>query len=505
MTIFRTIAVYVALSGSLAFGVILPARCDIPNLKAAEQAMATRDYARAATLFTNVLQGDRLEAAMLARVYYERGMAQHELGSLTHAVSDYTNAIWLGALSPTFEAKVFLARAVAELEGNQIARAGTDFDSAIAKDPDLADAYLGRATVRRLQGELEAAIEDYDKAIALHHPAPALVYYGRALANEAAGQSIAAGRDFTAAVKAEPDFAPARTKLIAMGLPVPPQEGLGVMAAPRKPDPMSPITVADAPGLEVALGLGDSGEEATASLAMREDGAGASTEDPLMDAIAETGTSHVPAPDSTETATAAEADSFLRPPAEGLLDGSKSAEAVPPPPDVKIASAGMAPVEEADGSLAPPPAPAEETSTASSAPVPVTPAPAPPVTVAEAAPASPTPAPEEKIAAVLPPPPAEPKKVVSVQKDKGGFYVQIASFQQKELAEKGRLSFGARFPEIAAQVPPSIMSADLGNLGTVYRLRLGPLESATDSANLCATLKKNGQDCIVVPPKHPAG
>ena len=111
MTIFRTIAVYVALSGALAFGVILPARCDIPNLKAAEQAMATRDYARAATLFTNVLQGDRLEAAMLARVYYERGMAQHELGSLTHAVSDYTNAIWLGALSPTFEAKVFLARA----------------------------------------------------------------------------------------------------------------------------------------------------------------------------------------------------------------------------------------------------------------------------------------------------------------------------------------------------------------------------------------------------------
>jgi len=463
--------------------------------------MTARDYARAVTLFTNVLQGDRLEAPVLAQVYFERGMAQHELGSLTQAVSDYTNAIWLGALAPSFEARVFLARGIAELEGNQVSRAETDFESAISKNANLADAYFGRATVRRLQGAPEAAIADYDKAIALKHPAPELVYFGRGLTNNVLGETIAAGRDFTLAVKAEPGFMPARAKLVEMGLPVPPQDGAGLAAAPRSVDPMLPISVATTPGLEVALGIAGDDSEATASLTSNSSGAhtAAEGEDAMMAVIAETGTSH----EVTADPTTAGRDDFLRPPSDGLLDGQADVVAAKPEPEqpeeIDVASAAPAPAPVTSGAATPL---ASESRTAAAVPEPAASAPA---IVADAAPATASPpgAPAAKVPAPEPVP--SKKATVTAATSTGTFFVQIASYQQKELAEKGRLNFGEQFPEIAAQVPPSIVEAELADRGTVYRLRLGPLDSAADSANLCATLKRGGQDCIVVPPARTAG
>lgn len=474
MQTFRTIAVYVALIGTLAFGPILPVFAESADLKAARQALSSGDYARATTLFTNVLQGSGLEPAVLADIYYERGMAQHHQGALTQAISDYTNAIWLGALSADFEGDVFLSRAIAQLEGNQLSRAETDFDSAIAKNPKLVDAYFGRATVRRLQAELDAAIADYDKAIALHHPSLPLVYFGRGLANEALSNTMDAGVDFAQAAKADASFAPARAKLAAMGLPVPaPDPAAATRETPSTG--VAAISVAGTPGLEVALGIAPDDDTATASL--RTDGL---------------------SPADAASAGAPADSEFLRPSSEGLLAGA----------DTDATAGGVSGEAGAEAQIAaalPADEPAPKTETATTADLPPAPAetdaPPPaadaPQDVASAAGGDTG----TKTEASAP----APEPVATAAASVGAFYVQIASFQQKALAEKGRLNFGEKFPEIAVQVPPSIVEADLGPRGIVYRLRLGPLDNAADSAALCTTLKKSGQDCIVVPPSRAAG
>ena len=43
-----------------------------------------------------------------------------------------------------------------------------------------------------------------------------------------------------------------------------------------------------------------------------------------------------------------------------------------------------------------------------------------------------------------------------------------------------------------------IDEAVIGNMGTFYRVRLGPFASAAEPNKLCASLKPEGYDCLVV-------
>ena len=51
---------------------------------------------------------------------------------------------------------------------------------------------------------------------------------------------------------------------------------------------------------------------------------------------------------------------------------------------------------------------------------------------------------------------------------------------------------------VSAGKQASIDEAVIGNMGTFYRVRLGPFANATEPGKLCAVLKPEGYDCLVV-------
>jgi tetratricopeptide (TPR) repeat protein len=51
-----------------------------------------------------------------------------------------------------------------------------------------------------------------------------------------------------------------------------------------------------------------------------------------------------------------------------------------------------------------------------------------------------------------------------------------------------------------ASVEPRIEKTDMGNLGTFYRLQVGPFQDKAESLKLCNALKRSGVDCFLVNP-----
>ena len=51
-----------------------------------------------------------------------------------------------------------------------------------------------------------------------------------------------------------------------------------------------------------------------------------------------------------------------------------------------------------------------------------------------------------------------------------------------------------------ASIEPLIEKTDMGNLGTFYRLQIGPFPDKAESLKLCNALKRSGVDCFLVNP-----
>ncbi len=84
------------------------------------------------------------------------------------------------------------------------------YTRAIQLDPNFADAYNNRGSVKKELGQPAAAIADYDRAIALN-PALARAYYNRGNAKAALGQPAAAIADHDRAIELNPGWAEAYT------------------------------------------------------------------------------------------------------------------------------------------------------------------------------------------------------------------------------------------------------------------------------------------------------
>ncbi len=70
-----------------------------------------------------------------------------------------------------------------------------DYDKAIRLQPDYATAYNNRGVTRGDKGDLEGALQDYDKAICLQ-PDCVMAYYNRGLLYETKRHYVAAIVDF---------------------------------------------------------------------------------------------------------------------------------------------------------------------------------------------------------------------------------------------------------------------------------------------------------------------
>jgi hypothetical protein len=80
----------------------------------------------------------------------------------------------------------------------------------------------------------------------------------------------------------------------------------------------------------------------------------------------------------------------------------------------------------------------------------------------------------------------------------GRYRVQIATVrtqaEAKVLAERVKREHGT----LLASRVPDIDQAVVGNMGSFYRVRVGPFASESESQGVCAKLKSTGLDCLVV-------
>ena len=103
------------------------------------------------------------------------------------------------------DASGFLRRGLASEARGDLVRANEDFDLAIQLEPDLADAWAARASIRSRQGQADKALADLDQAVRLR-PQNARTLVHRATVRLAAKDLKGAREDFDAAVAIEADL-----------------------------------------------------------------------------------------------------------------------------------------------------------------------------------------------------------------------------------------------------------------------------------------------------------
>lgn len=101
----------------------------------------------------------------------------------------------------------YVNRGILKLRRGRIDDAISDFDTAIARDPDEPESYLnkGMATLRLPNG-WDEAVPLFDTAIAKETRRPAIAYYGRAVANELGGRLKQAYLDYRQASRIDPKW-----------------------------------------------------------------------------------------------------------------------------------------------------------------------------------------------------------------------------------------------------------------------------------------------------------
>jgi cell division protein FtsN len=146
-----------------------------------------------------------------------------------------------------------------------------------------------------------------------------------------------------------------------------------------------------------------------------------------------------------------------------------------------------APVQQRVAVQAPPPAVVHP------APAPVAVAPKPAPVAAKPAPVVTKPAPAPVTVAKVTPPPAAPVTAPAVS---GAYVAQIAAFKSQAEAETGWAAFKRNHAAILGGMSPSIVSVDLGEKGTWFRLRTGSFADKAAAAAFCDKLKAEGASCL---------
>lgn len=104
-------------------------------------------------------------------------------------------------------------RGILKLRRGNVDDAIADFDRAMALDPDQPEAYLNKgAALIRLENPAEA-LGLFTAALEYRTTRPAIAHFGRAIANEELGNVRAAYQDYQRASELDPDWQDPRTEL----------------------------------------------------------------------------------------------------------------------------------------------------------------------------------------------------------------------------------------------------------------------------------------------------
>lgn len=138
---------------------------------------------------------------------------QDASNSLTHDTGNCDAALKGGDLMRSDEKKTLVNRGVILNRAGAFEDARADFDAAIAIDDSLAEAYLNRGNSFYLAKRFDAALVDYDRALALAITKPWAAWYNIGLVYEATKKPDMAREAFQNALNANPEFTQAQQKL----------------------------------------------------------------------------------------------------------------------------------------------------------------------------------------------------------------------------------------------------------------------------------------------------
>lgn len=181
--------------------VVIPAPLKAPLLR-----HLRRCHGIAAETIYNDLHGYIRYAAIHqeASAIFSAGQARLNTEDYRGAIADYTQAL---ARNPQL-VEAYNARGVAHGRLDEVETAITDFTQAIALDPDYAVGYSNRGLAYGVKGETDLAIQDFTTAIN-SDPDYAMGYFGRGLSYWVKDERDLAIQDFTSAINLNPDFSEA--------------------------------------------------------------------------------------------------------------------------------------------------------------------------------------------------------------------------------------------------------------------------------------------------------
>ena len=136
-----------------------------------------------------------------------------ESGSDPGAYLFYCDQALNTSMSPHDRAATFINRGVLRLVLREVNFALADFDAGLAIDGSIGEGYVDRGASLIEKRQYAAAIRDINKGLSLGAHRPGLAYYDRAIAHEALGDLPAAYNDYQQAVALQPDFSMASDEL----------------------------------------------------------------------------------------------------------------------------------------------------------------------------------------------------------------------------------------------------------------------------------------------------
>lgn len=80
----------------------------------------------------------------------------------------------------------------------------------------------------------------------------------------------------------------------------------------------------------------------------------------------------------------------------------------------------------------------------------------------------------------------------------GSYRVQVAAVRSNDEALSIAAMFQDRYARELGNRSAAVDQTVMGNMGTLFRVRIGPFASANESRQMCERLKRDGHDCMVV-------
>jgi hypothetical protein len=80
----------------------------------------------------------------------------------------------------------------------------------------------------------------------------------------------------------------------------------------------------------------------------------------------------------------------------------------------------------------------------------------------------------------------------------GAVFAQVAALRSRSDAQTAADRLASEHTASLAGLSPVVMPTVIGNMGTFYAVRLGPLPDRTAGVQLCAKLRQDGLDCYIV-------